>query len=590
MRLHDASDRRPSRALGVALAAAGLLGVLLGPAPAIAAGPPAPRSTHVQQADSAVDLAGMWLFHPGDNPAFAQPGLDDLAWEQRYVPAAALAWPFRWQGYAWYRLHLALDEAAVGADWLISLGPAREVAEVYVNGSLVGARGRFGSRPQGGERIVPLTGLIPAPLLQAGDNVVAVRLYDPSWSGGLAAGPLLLGPPELVRERTEAQAALSVSLHLMLAALAFAFGLAHLAVNRGRRAGREPWWLAGAGLGLALLHLGGTSVLSRLAPTIDLAVRLPIVAAPASILCLGSYFAARYEEHRRWPTTAAQAVLACLCAGLLLSPDAVVFFAAGPATLTAAILVVFYATHLLAHAARRQEKGALPLFAALVIQALLFAFDGLNGARLDSLPPLSLVGGVGLLIVVSLVGLRQTVLDHEAAEGRMHQLEQLLGQRRRAVLDVVSAAGTRYADFLEAIVRDAAEELQVRRCSLALADGSNLKVAAAVGLPRHAIGVEIPKSGSIAGWVFCERRPLTNDSVPPELAGRQRNGQYVTAAFVSYPVLYEGSCLGVLNFSDRFDGGGFAGTPEQRALTVAGKVASALLRVQADPGAAEQRA
>jgi hypothetical protein len=31
-------------------------------------------------ADSAASLNGPWVFHPGDNPAWAQPGFDDSHW------------------------------------------------------------------------------------------------------------------------------------------------------------------------------------------------------------------------------------------------------------------------------------------------------------------------------------------------------------------------------------------------------------------------------------------------------------------------------------------------------------------------------
>jgi len=46
-----------------------------------------------------LELDGLWLFHTGDSPAFAQPGLDDIDWEQRQVPTVFASWGYRWHDY-----------------------------------------------------------------------------------------------------------------------------------------------------------------------------------------------------------------------------------------------------------------------------------------------------------------------------------------------------------------------------------------------------------------------------------------------------------------------------------------------------------
>ena len=64
---------------------------------------------------SVLDISGLWLFHTGDNLAFARPNLDDTRWDQRRAPTGSAVWNFRWSGYAWYRLHINVD--ADVAEW-----------------------------------------------------------------------------------------------------------------------------------------------------------------------------------------------------------------------------------------------------------------------------------------------------------------------------------------------------------------------------------------------------------------------------------------------------------------------------------------
>ena len=48
---------------------------------ATAAQPRRTRPADVVDGATVLELDGLWLFHTGDSPAFAQPGLDDIDWE-----------------------------------------------------------------------------------------------------------------------------------------------------------------------------------------------------------------------------------------------------------------------------------------------------------------------------------------------------------------------------------------------------------------------------------------------------------------------------------------------------------------------------
>ena len=141
------------------------------------------QAAELSKSTEVIDLKGLWLFHEGDNPSFARPMLDDYRWKERELPSASAPTSERWVGYGWYRHHIFIDEAVLD-NMMVSLGHAREAVEVYVNGSLVAARGRFGTPSYGGARELPLTGIVPKGILKAGDNTIAVRIYDPSYTSG----------------------------------------------------------------------------------------------------------------------------------------------------------------------------------------------------------------------------------------------------------------------------------------------------------------------------------------------------------------------------------------------------------------------
>ena len=83
-------------------------------------------AVEISDPDEVSDLAGVWLFHDGDNPAFAKPQLDDREWEERILPTGDSSWKDRWHGRAWYRLHFNVEHSALGQPFAVALGPRRK--------------------------------------------------------------------------------------------------------------------------------------------------------------------------------------------------------------------------------------------------------------------------------------------------------------------------------------------------------------------------------------------------------------------------------------------------------------------------------
>lgn len=159
--------------------------------------------TGVAMAQSAtpwkVDLAGEWRFRTGDDPAWAQPGLDDSLWDRVRAPALWDAAGYAdYDGYGWYRRAFAAPATVAARALLMEIGGVDDDDWVYLNGKLIGQGVGCYKR-----RLYPV-----APgVLRAGENLLAVRIRDGGMGGGLANGPLTLREVTLADrvELTDAQ-------------------------------------------------------------------------------------------------------------------------------------------------------------------------------------------------------------------------------------------------------------------------------------------------------------------------------------------------------------------------------------------------
>ena len=137
-----------------------------------------------------VPIGGLWQFHTGDDPRWAEPQWDDSGWDAIRTDATwgEQGYP-SYTGFAWYRRHIEIDPTAGENSQLsVLIQAAQDAYEVYWNGKLIG---RYGKLPPHAwwyysqfARSFPLTG--------SGAGVLAIRVwkapldaFDPAESGGV---------------------------------------------------------------------------------------------------------------------------------------------------------------------------------------------------------------------------------------------------------------------------------------------------------------------------------------------------------------------------------------------------------------------
>lgn len=145
-----------------------------------------------------VPLDGKWQFHLGDNLSWANPAIDDSAWEQISADTTwgAQTHPSYW-GFAWYRRHINIEHSGSPGttNLAILIPPVDDVYDLYWNGKKIGS---YGAMPphanwwsQGHSAVYNLPS-------SSGEGVLALRVWkaplssiDPSTNGGFEGVPLL---------------------------------------------------------------------------------------------------------------------------------------------------------------------------------------------------------------------------------------------------------------------------------------------------------------------------------------------------------------------------------------------------------------
>lgn len=95
-------------------------------------------------------------------------------WEDLGVPAL-----HDFDGIGWFRTHVSLTAGQAAQAATLTLGPIDDIDSTWVNGSAVGGLEGWDT---------PRRYALPAGLLHAGDNVIAVRVLDTGGGGGLWGG------------------------------------------------------------------------------------------------------------------------------------------------------------------------------------------------------------------------------------------------------------------------------------------------------------------------------------------------------------------------------------------------------------------
>src|SRR4051812_18181348 len=104
----------------------------------------APPGVHAQtfnlqtEREPVASLNGLWRFHTGDNPEWADTNIDDSQW-----PLLRSDEPWDQQGYknyggfGWYRFTVAVADGS--KSWSIYLGPMETGYQLFVDGRLTGS-------------------------------------------------------------------------------------------------------------------------------------------------------------------------------------------------------------------------------------------------------------------------------------------------------------------------------------------------------------------------------------------------------------------------------------------------------------------
>lgn len=147
-------------------------------------------------------LNGQWRFQPGDDPAWADPHLDDSKWA---LVKSGSDWDeigyHYLDGPAWYRFRITLP---VGEEtYSLRLPVIYTCYQVFVDGRLLLTEGKLPPDP-GTFRTRPVVVDLPSPGLRSAPKTLTVALriwHDPMWSryrhGGLQ-GEALVGRKDLI--------------------------------------------------------------------------------------------------------------------------------------------------------------------------------------------------------------------------------------------------------------------------------------------------------------------------------------------------------------------------------------------------------
>ncbi|MGO9202231.1 MAG: sugar-binding domain-containing protein [Limisphaerales bacterium] len=132
-------------------------------------------------------VEGKWRFHKGDDPAWANPVLNDSEWQEVQLPD-------NWRhhsnyaqdnAYGWFRRHIPLPASAEGKEVELLLGKIRDVDETYLNGTRIGGMGSFPPDFQTA-RNQERRYRVPAHVVHGdGTDVVAVRVFGRTGDGGI---------------------------------------------------------------------------------------------------------------------------------------------------------------------------------------------------------------------------------------------------------------------------------------------------------------------------------------------------------------------------------------------------------------------
>lgn len=123
-----------------------------------------------------IQLRGAWRYHPGDDPAWADPSFDDSAWETLESPRqlGGANTKSGWPGIGWFRLRLAVDPELAGVPIAIQLFH-NGASEIYVDNRVVHSFGRVSASEDSEQTYDPNRTPVPVVFDRPGEHMLVVR-------------------------------------------------------------------------------------------------------------------------------------------------------------------------------------------------------------------------------------------------------------------------------------------------------------------------------------------------------------------------------------------------------------------------------
>jgi phosphoserine phosphatase RsbU/P len=127
-----------------------------------------------------LSLDGLWRFHVGDDPAWAQPGFDDSGWSLLRSDRDWNGQGYRgYSGMGWYRFHVTLPPGVTDA--AISLPSILSCYEIYANGRRIGGVGKMPPNPTVEGTIADQMYAIPRDAISGRQVEITIRVWH--WQG-----------------------------------------------------------------------------------------------------------------------------------------------------------------------------------------------------------------------------------------------------------------------------------------------------------------------------------------------------------------------------------------------------------------------
>lgn len=148
----------------------------------------------------------------------------------------------------------------------------------------------------------------------------------------------------------------------------------------------------------------------------------------------------------------------------------------------------------------------------------------------------------------------------EKAHVELHRRSESLRQKTRTIYLIdrvltIDASTDDPRQLAEGLLSLVGDDMHAHRCSLMLRtpDGESLYIAAARGLaPGVAEGVRVALGQGVAGRVAATREPLLVRDVAEAKSHPLLQDQYfTTGSFISFPLVYHGELVGVINLANR---------------------------------------